>query len=507
MMGCSTGQAGSMAKCSNFYFLGRIVPCRFETSSPNFWLFCPINRLLTRPGRSSYSYINNVGKVITNTVNRMKRVPMRYMLFVLTSLIVDVLVPGAATAQFNNIVLTPEGESEHEPSVVINRKNPRNIIVAASQHVYRSSDGGATWETCKLSPEVANHGDNLVVSDRKGDLYLLHLSGEPGGRADRIACHVSKDFGATWSLAGVMAAPGADVRNPSVTVDAKSGELHMVWTQFDAYGSDDAAHHSRVMISESKEGKKWSTPIALSREGDCRDGNATPKGASVVISREGYRVATWSLEEKIYADRSFDKGRMWLSNDIEVERQPGGTNLVIPGLADCCGLPILLMNQTAGRFAGTLNLFWADQRNGADDTDIWFSRSINYGDNWTPAARVNDDPKGKHQYAPAAASDASSGNMYIVYYDRRDYDDNQTDVYLAFSRDQGATFNNVKISSLPFTPDSSVPSGDRIGIDVHNGVIATAWTRHDEGTTRIVFATMRESELTAPSNNASASPK
>jgi hypothetical protein len=443
--------------------------------------------------------------VIVNAVYRMKIELLRCLLPGLMLVVACVLVPGPATAQYNNIVLTPEGVSEYEPSVVINRKNPKIIIVAASRNVYRSSDGGTTWETCKLSPEVANHGGNIVVSDRKGDLYLFHLSGEAGGRTDRIACQTSKDFGATWSLAGVMTATG-DIRNPSITMDSKS-EFLMVWTQHDAYGSDDASHHSRIMIAESKEGKKWSTPIALSREGDCRDGNATPKAAGVVISREGYRVSTWSHEQKIYADRSFDKGRMWLSNDIEVEKQPGGTNLVIPGVAGTAGLPILLMNQTSGRYAGMLNLFWADQRNGADDTDIWFARSVNYGDNWTPAARVNDDAKGKHQYMPAAASDASNGNLYILYYDRRNYDDNQTDVYLAVSRDQGATFNNVKISDRPFTPDPSVPSGDRIGIDVHNGLIVAAWTRHDEGATRIVFTTMRDSELSAPSNNASASPK
>lgn len=437
----------------------------------------------------------------------MSREGMRRTLFGLIVFTASVFAPGAATAQFNNVVLTPEGESEHEPSVVINRKNPRVIIVAASRYVYRSSDGGTTWETCKLSPEVANHGDNVLVCDRKGDLYLFHLSGESEGRSDRIACQVSKDYGVTWSFAGAMTASGAEVRNPSVTMDAKSGELLVVWTQYDAYGSEDPSHHSRIMISESKEGKKWSTPTVLSREGDCRDGNETPKGASVVISRDGYRVSTWSHEQKLYVDRSFDKGRIWLSNDIEVERQVGGTNPNIPGISSAAGLPVLLMNQTSGRYAGTLNLFWADQRNGATDTDIWYSRSVNYGDNWTPAARVNDDAKGKHQYMPAAASDALNGNLYILYYDRRDYDDNQTDVYMAVSRDQGATFNNVKISDRPFTPDPSVPSGDRIGIDVHNGIIAAAWTRYDEGKTRIVFATMRDSELAAPSDNASASPK
>ncbi|MDV3308327.1 MAG: exo-alpha-sialidase [Cyclobacteriaceae bacterium] len=436
------------------------------------------------------------------------RIPARelhaiaFLAFVLSG----VLAAGTAAAQFSNVILTPPGESDYDPSIVINRKNPRNIVVAGSRHVYRSSDGGTTWETVALSPDVPNHGGVTVVSDRKGDLYLFHLSGESEERSDRIACQISKDNGATWSLQGVMTAADADIRNPSVTIDARSGEFLVQWTQYDKYGSDDESHHSRVMISESKDGKKWSTPLPISRQGDCRDGNTTPKGATVVISRDGYRVSTWSHEEKIYADRSFDKGRTWLSNDIEVEKQPGGSNPVIPGLAYGSGLPVLVMNHTSGRYAGTLNLFWADQRNGADDTDIWFSRSVNYGDNWTPATRINDDAKGKHQFAPAPAIDQSNGNIYVVYYDRRNFDDNQTEIFLAFSRDQGSTFTNVKISDNPFTPDSSLPSSGRIGIDVHNGVIVSAWTRYDEGATRIVFAVMRDSDLSAP-KEVSASPE
>lgn len=416
-----------------------------------------------------------------------------------------VMVAGTAAAQPANVVLTPEGESEYDPSIVINRKNPQNIIVAASRHVYRSSDGGATWETCTLSPDVSNHGDNVVVSDRKGDLYLFHLSGESDTRSDRIACQVSKDYGVTWNLAGVMKVDG-DVRYPSVAMEPRSGEFLLLWTQYDAFGSDDATKRSAIMSAESKDGKKWSTPLALSPPGDCRDGHGTPRGGSAVISRDGYRISTWSHQERIYADRSFDKGRTWLSNDIEVEKHPGGTHPVVPGLSHGGGLPILLMNQTSSRYAGTLNLFWADQRNGTNDTDIWYARSVNYGDNWTPATRVNDDAKGKHQHTPAAAIDQSNGNMYVLYYDRRNFDDNQTEVFLAVSRDQGAKFTNVRISDRPFQPASPLPSGHQIGVDAHNGLIVSAWTRYDDGAARIVFAATRDSELSEP-KNVSASPE
>jgi len=48
--------------------------------------------------------------------------------------------------------------------------------------------------------------------------------------------------------------------------------------------------------------------------------------------------------------------------------------------------------------------------------------------------------------------DQTNGNLYFVFYDRRTYTDNQTDVYMAISTDGGTNFSNVKISESPFSP-------------------------------------------------------
>lgn len=75
----------------------------------------------------------------------------------------------------------------------------------------------------------------------------------------------------------------------------------------------------------------------------------------------------------------------------------------------------------------------------------------------------------------------SSGYLYIVFYDRRNYDTNLTDVYLAVSKDGGATFENIKISESPFNPISSVFFGDYTNISAHNGIIRPIWTRLEGG--------------------------
>ena len=56
--------------------------------------------------------------------------------------------------------------------------------------------------------------------------------------------------------------------------------------------------------------------------------------------------------------------------------------------------------------------------------------------------------------------DSTNGFLYCVFYDRRNYSDNQTDVFLAVSRDGGNTFSNHRISESPFTPYEWVFMGD-----------------------------------------------
>lgn len=406
------------------------------------------------------------------------------------------LLSATGFAQYRNIVLDGSGK-DNSPSVAVDRRNPQNIVVAtAGGGLYRSEDGGNTWQKGEFSREAANYGANILVAERKGDLYNFHLSGNDGGsKPDRIICQMSKDAGKTWSVVGGTASTDADIRGPGIGMNARSGEFLLLWTQFDLYGSDDASHKSRIMLAQSKDGKKWSDPVRVSQEGDCVNDDNTPYGGQAVVSRDGYMVSAWAHRQNLYVDRSFDKGRTWLSNDIEAANQTGGRAFEIPGISGATALPTLLIDQTSERYAGSLYLIWADQKNGEEDTDIWCSRSLNYGDSWTPPVRVNDDKKGSHQFMPAAVLDQSSGKLYIVYYDRRRQEDEKTDVYLAWSADQGTTFTNVRLSDNPFQPNESLPIGEYIGIDASDGIIVPAWTRVDEGASSAVVTVIRDSEL------------
>lgn len=409
-------------------------------------------------------------------------------------------------AQFKNIKLGDEltGNSISEPSIFVNPRNVKNIVAAYSNNVHYSNDGGQTWEASKLSSSGV-YGEVLVVADDKGTIYSFHPS-DPSGEGlenekslDHIVCHSSKDGGKTWEEVTPLGFnQSKDQKKPWATFDSKNN-LVVTWTQFDKYKSMDSLCESHVLISGSSNGKKWAKPIQLSQSpGGCADDNNTPSRAVVAAGLDGKIFVAWAINDNILMDRSFDGGEMWLQNDIPISTQPGGWNLKIPGHNRTNGMPVLMVDKTKGTYKGVLYVTWADQRNGKNDTDVWFMRSYNHGDNWSPPTNIGGDKGGKHQYLPAMTVDQVTGFIYIVYYDRSGYDDNQTDVYLAFSNDSGATFKNVKISESPFIPVESTSLGDYISIAAHNGIITPVWIRIDDSKRSVLTTVIKESDLISP---------
>jgi hypothetical protein len=415
---------------------------------------------------------------------------------------------GFAQAQFKNIVLATQKDGVYppvEPSITINRKNPKNVVagVVLDRAIY-THDGGATWNETRLTSPFGVFGDPALVSDYKGHIYYFHLA-DPSkqGRSneawlDRIVCQKSADGGKTWSE-GVSIGhnPPKDQDKEWPAVHPRKQYVYTTWTQFDTYGSKDPFCHSNIMFSKStKAGKKWSKAIQINQNpGDCVDDDNTTEGAVPVVDNLGRVFVAWSSHGNIYFDRSFDGGDTWLTNDLLIARQEGGWAMNIPGLSRCNGMPVLAIDNSKGRLRNSLYIVWADQKNGEDDTDIWFIRSTNFGDMWTQPVRINQDGPGKHQFLPWITVDEATGYIYIVYYDRRAYDDLRTDVYLAYSVDGGSSFKEVKISESPFIPTETKFFGDYNNIDAHKGIIAPIWTRMDDGRTSVLTAIIKQDEL------------
>lgn len=366
-----------------------------------------------------------------------------------------------------------------------------------------SNDEGKTWQTSELKSPYGVYGDPALISSHKGSLYYFHLA-DPSGKGrgddawlDRIVCQVSEDDGATWSDGiSIGNNPPADQDKPWPAVHPKKNDVFVTWTQFDKYGSKDEGCESNIMFSKSGNGTKFSKELKINETpGDCIDDDNTVMGAMSAVGNDGKIYVTWANQGSIYFDRSYDNGNTWLSSDLKVAQQEGGWTLSIPGIQRCNGLPVLAIDNSASRFQGTLYLVYADQKNGSDDTDIWMTKTRSRGDLWSKPVRINKDELGAHQFLPWMTIDQTNGNIYMVYYDRRDYDDTRTDVYLAYSFDGGSTFSEIKISETSFIPDATKFFGDYTNIDAHAGIITPIWTRMDNGRTSVWTSIIRESDL------------
>lgn len=379
-----------------------------------------------------------------------------------------------------------------EPSIQINPENPKQIVAGSVlDYVHYSHDGGTTWHTDKLTSSLGVWGDPCIVADQDGTFYYLHLSDPEGTNwkskniLDQIVIQRSEDGGKTWSPGkGIGKNTPKQQDKEWAAVHPTTGALAVTWTEFDRYRSKNPDDKTRIRFSYSKDkGETWSPAITISElEGNTDDDDQTVEGAVPAIATNGDIYVAWSYNEKIYFDKSIDEGKTWLQRDIVVGEQPGGWALSIPGLGRSNGMPITCVDNSNSPHRGTIYINWTDQRNGADNTDVFITSSKDGGRTWSPALQVNTDNTKTHQFLSWMSVDPKTGFIYIVYYDRGQQKDNATEVTLAVSYDGGKSFTSKIISESPFTPiKDGVFFGDYNNIHAYNGLVRPVWTRYENG--------------------------
>jgi hypothetical protein len=325
------------------------------------------------------------------------------------------------------------------------------------------------------------------VVDTNGYFYFFHLS-YPSQTTwlDQIVCQRSLDTGLTWSDGtGIGKNDAKEQDKEWACVNPMNNEIYVTWTQFDNYGSASPSDQSNILFSKSSDqGLSWSNAIQLNEiPGDCVDSDSTVEGAVPAVGPNGEIYVSWAGPEGLVFDRSSDGGQTWLQHDIFVSDIPGGWDYSVPGIYRANGLPITSCDISNSPYRGNIYINWTDERsnNGLNqDVDVWLVKSTDGGDTWCAPHRVNQDTPGKQQFFTWMAVDQVTGYLWFVFYDRRNYENSSTDVYMAVSKDGGETFEDFKISESPFIPNSNVFFGDYSGVSAHNNVVCPIWTRLDD---------------------------
>jgi hypothetical protein len=391
-------------------------------------------------------------------------------------------------SQYPNIMVNQQGFTDpEEVSIAINPTNPLNLAAGANiNYYYYSSDGGHSWTQGQLSSTLGVWGDPCVIFDVNGNLYFSHLSNPIGGSwLDRIVVQKSTNGGVSWNDgASVGLNPPKDQDKEWMCVDETNSpfrnNIYMSWTEFDHYGSSNPNDSSRILFSRSTDaGISWSAAIKISDVGgNCIDSDNTVEGAVPAVGPNGEVYLSWSGPLGIMFDKSSDGG-VTFGQDIYVTDQPGGWDFGVPGIYRCNGLPITACDISNSPYRGNIYIAWSDQRNGFDNTDIFFIKSTDGGNTWGSVKQVNDDNTTRHQFFTWMAVDPVNGSIYFVFYDRRNTTGNETEVYVAKSENGGETFSNFIVSESSFIPNAVVFFGDYTNIAARNGKVYPIWMRMD----------------------------
>ena len=412
---------------------------------------------------------------------------------------------GAApqTAPLNVRIHAEDGRSYPpcEPSIAVDSSNPDRLVAGAVlDHVYRSSDGGQTWNADRLRSRHGVFGDPCIVAGATGDFYYFHLS-DPSGKGwshpsllDRIVVQRSADGGRSWSRGAGIGLNGSKDQDKEWAAVAPDGRIHVCWTQFDRYGSTAPGDSTVILCSASgPRARRWSRPVRVSVvAGDCLDGDATVEGSVPAVLPDGTVVVAWGRDEAIWFNRSEDGGRTWLARETPVAPLVGGWDLRIPGIGRANGMPVTAADPRTGR----IYIAWCDTRAGEEDADVWLCSSDDRGVHWTAPRRVHSDGPGAHQFFTWLTVDPVTSEVHVVYYDRRRAALDAplaTEVWLSSSTDGGVTWTDRCVSESPFVPGAAAFFGDYTNVTAYGGRVWPIWTREDGGKLSIWTALVGQS--------------
>ncbi len=394
-------------------------------------------------------------------------------------------------AQFKNIRVDATTTTDaEEVTIAINTINPKQIAAGANiSYNFFSSDSALSWKQGSLTSSLGVWGDPCVIYDGLGNLYFAHLSYpgySPQNWIDRIVVQKSTDNGKTWNDGtGIFYNPPKQQDKEWLAVDLHSqykNNLYASWTEFDKYGSTSKGDSTRILFSRTTDqGISWSKAVRVSDQGgNCIDEDNTVEGAVPAVGPNGEVYVAWSGPLGIMFDKSLDGG-LTFGKDVFVTSQPGGWDFMIPGINRCNGLPITLCDTSSSSTRGNIYVCWGDQRNGTDNSDVFVIKSTDGGNTWGNVVRVNNDNTTRHQFFPWMTIDQTTGNLYAVFYDRRNTTGYATDVYLAKSSNGAESFENYQISESSFTPTSNVFFGDYTNIAAFNKKVYPIWMRLNGG--------------------------
>jgi hypothetical protein len=421
---------------------------------------------------------------------------------------------------------------QNEIRITRNATDANNLVVAYNDAIGAASspvgvsfslDGGLTWSDRQLSvpthPIVGSPDDGIslvfifdpfIDSDSVGNVYAGYIATDgAGGGPSGLYIERSQDKGQTWSgpttiafdLRSTLVPPGAYRFNdrPDMTMDGSDG-VYVVWIRDVGVGLATSDIHFTKSPPPGAPGP--GNPTGLDFSGTVANSvapqtvNDNPNGIDfanapdVAVASDGTTYVAWINVDvtnpnpkpgTLLIDRSFDGG-VSFGSDLTVQSITALALNLTTGVGATDALsgsyPSIAVNPSNPQM---VYIVYAADPSGADEADIFFTRSSDGGVSWSAPIVVNDDGTTTDQFHPAIAV-KPNGDIDIVWYDKRNSaGDDQWDVYLAASGDGGASFtSNLRVTDSSFTSPTDLSGapwiGEYLGLEVDATTAAMAFT-------------------------------
>jgi hypothetical protein len=289
------------------------------------------------------------------------------------------------------------------------------------------------------------------------------------------------------------------------TFGPTNGNIYIPWARFDA----DISQNQVVLSYSHDNGNSYDGPVAVS------DGRFI-QWPTVTTGMSGEVIVAWysGFPLGIYTDISYDQGVTFGVDSLVVPINTGSTE--INGGITVFPYPALASDMMlSSPYLGNIYMVFMDYN--STDMDIFFMKSDNTAGSWSIPVRINDDPlfNGCDQFHPWISVD-ESGIIHVIFYDRRlDNTNLLFDVFYTRSEDGGDTWTpNERITEVSSNPDHAATAGligEYIGLSAWQGVVQMVWTDTRNGNQdvyagRLSITGLEDEEIVLPENLRLASP-
>lgn len=444
--------------------------------------------------------------------------------------------PSAQAPNGSNLQINDDSNPpmpQNETAVAYSIPHPLTAVAAANDYVgggvvvMRTTDGGQSWKSTRITPQFYPTGDMCTGGDpavayslRDGAFFLSQLCFFRSQSYSEVHVYKSVDAGKTWTP-GAQAAVAAtnydystDTVDESIFVDKEYvtvdnypaspnyGRLYVTYTKFHikpsgfsdycpiqlAYTDDVPTFNPQFTFFEH-------TAIVPNRPNSGGRGASANQFSVPVVEESGALDVAYveedcntSRDRKLLFKKSVDGGAtfqarvrvdgagQWKDNPSETDELPH-KGFSAPNTVS------LAYSRTTGTLAFVYTNYIDKPNSGGN---IGVSLSHDGGLTWSNADTISTKADGvtpakNDQFMPWVAADPS-GNFWVIWFDcRRDPNNHLIDTYQAMSSDDGLTWPNTRISSQSWDADlgffgSGSFIGDYNGIAASDAAVYPIWT-------------------------------